>query len=102
LGTIAFNFQELFLNFFWEGKEVELRGIEGKPGKIINSNTMKNLLNKEKRGVIAQLCLVMVPTSKSCISPDLQKVLDKLFYLFVILSFIKKLPNYVCMEITKT
>ena len=26
LGRIAFNFQELFLNFFWEGKEVELMG----------------------------------------------------------------------------
>ena len=46
LGTIAFNFQELFLNFFWEGKEFELRGIKGKPGKIINSNSMTNLLNK--------------------------------------------------------
>ena len=45
-GTINFNFQELFLNFFWEGKEVELRGIEGKPGKIINSNSMRKLLNK--------------------------------------------------------
>ena len=31
LGTVAFNFQELFMKFFLEGKEVELRGIEGKP-----------------------------------------------------------------------
>ena len=31
LGTIDFNFQERFLNFFGEGKEVELRGIVGKP-----------------------------------------------------------------------
>ena len=46
LGTIAFNFQENFLKKFWEGKEVELRGIEGKPGKIISSNSMKKLLNK--------------------------------------------------------
>ena len=38
LGTIAFNFQELFLNLFWEGKEVELRDIGGKPGNIISSN----------------------------------------------------------------
>ena len=30
-GTIDFNFQELFLNFFWEGKEFELWGIAGKP-----------------------------------------------------------------------
>ena len=46
LGTIAFNFQELFFKFFLEGKEVELRGIEGKPGRIISSNVMTNLLNK--------------------------------------------------------
>jgi len=48
LGMIAFNFQELFLKFFWEGKEVELMGIEGKPRKIINSNSMTKLLNKEQ------------------------------------------------------
>eukprot|EP00253_Pinus_taeda_P032507 PITA_32507 len=76
LGTIAFNFQELFLNLFWEGKEVELRGIVGKPGKIISSNSMTKLLKKEKRGIIAQLCSLEVPTSKSSISIDLQKVLD--------------------------
>eukprot|EP00253_Pinus_taeda_P034224 PITA_34224 len=38
LGTIAFNFQELFIKFSMEGKEVELRGIAGKLGKIISSN----------------------------------------------------------------
>ena len=53
LGIIAFNFQELFLKFFWEGKEVELRGIEGKPGNIIISTSMTNLLKKEQRGVIS-------------------------------------------------
>ena len=46
LGTVAFKFQELFLKFFSEGKEVELRGIEGKPGRIISSNFMTNLLKK--------------------------------------------------------
>ena len=56
LGMITFNFQELFLNFFWEGKEVELRDISRKPGKIISSNGMKNLLKEEQWGLIAQLC----------------------------------------------
>ena len=37
---------------------------------------MKKLLNKEQRGVIAQLCSLEVPTSKSYIPSDLQKVLD--------------------------
>ena len=46
LGTIAFNFQEIFLKFFWEGKEVELRGITGKPRNIINYNVMTKLLKK--------------------------------------------------------
>ena len=46
LGTVAFNFQEIFLKKNLEGKEVELWGIIGKPGKIIISNFMKNLLKK--------------------------------------------------------
>ena len=29
LGTVAFNFQELFLKFFLEGKEFELRVLQG-------------------------------------------------------------------------
>ena len=37
---------------------------------------MTKLLKKEQRGVIAQLCSLEVPTSKSYISPDLQKVLE--------------------------
>jgi len=48
LGRIAFNFQECFMKFCAEGKEVELRGIAGKPGKIINSNGMTKLLKKEQ------------------------------------------------------
>ena len=48
LGTIAFNFQELFMKFCAEGKEVELRGIVGKLGKIISSNNMTKLLKKEQ------------------------------------------------------
>ena len=56
LGTIAFNFQEIFLKFFSEGKDIELRGITRKPRKIISYNFMKKLLKKEQRGVIAQLC----------------------------------------------
>eukprot|EP00253_Pinus_taeda_P032580 PITA_32580 len=76
LGTIAFNFQELFIKFSMEGKEVALRGIAGKPGNIISSNGMTKLLKKEQKGVIAQLCSLDVSTSESSISPDLQKVLD--------------------------
>ena len=46
LGTIAFNFQEIFLSLFLEGKEIKLRGIAGNPGKIIRSNAMTNILKK--------------------------------------------------------
>jgi len=75
LGTIAFNFQEIFLKFFGEGKEVELRGITGKLANIINSNCMKKPLKKEKISIIAQLCSLEVQTLKSSISLNLQKVL---------------------------
>ncbi|MBO1694873.1 RNA-directed DNA polymerase [Bacteroides uniformis] len=37
---------------------------------------MKKLLKKEQQGIIAQLCSLEVPTSKSSISADLQQVLD--------------------------
>ena len=47
LGTMAFNFQKLFMKFSFEGKEFELRGITGKPSKVISSNDMKKLLKKE-------------------------------------------------------
>jgi len=46
LEKIDFNFQELSLKFFWEGQEVELRGITGKPGNIISPSGMTNLLKK--------------------------------------------------------
>ena len=43
-----FQFSRNFMKFSSEGKEVELRGITGKPGKIINSDGMKKLLKKEQ------------------------------------------------------
>ena len=46
LGIIAFNFQKRCLNLFWEGKEIELRGIVEKTRQKINSNGMTNLLKK--------------------------------------------------------
>ena len=48
LGMIAFNFQEIFLKFFLEGKEVKLRGIVGNLRNIISSNVMTKLINKEQ------------------------------------------------------
>jgi hypothetical protein len=55
LGTMAFNFQELFMKFSLEGKEIELRGITWKPGKVIISNGITKLLKKGHQGVISQL-----------------------------------------------
>jgi hypothetical protein len=53
LGTMSFNFQELFMKFSLEGKEIELRGITRKHGKVISSNGMTKLLKKGHQGVIA-------------------------------------------------
>jgi hypothetical protein len=77
LGTMAFNFQELFMKFSLEGKEIELRGITGKPGKVISSNGMKQLLKKGHQGIIVQLCSLEVQTSKPSIPQDLQRIIDK-------------------------
>ena len=43
---------------------------------MISSHSMTKLLKKGHQGVIAQLCSLDVQTSKSCISPNLRKVMD--------------------------
>jgi hypothetical protein len=82
LGTMTFNFQELFMKFSLEGKEIELRGIIGKPGKVISSNGMIELLKKGHQGIIAQLCSLDVQTSKPSIPQDLQGIIDKHYKVF--------------------
>jgi len=72
LGTMDFNFQELFMKFSLEGKEIELRGITGKPGKVISSNDMTKLSKKGHQAIIAQLCSLDVQTSKPYI-PQVSK-----------------------------
>jgi hypothetical protein len=74
---MTFNFQELFMKFSVEGKEIELRGITGKPSKVISSNGIKKLLKKGNQGVIAQLCSLDVQISKPYIPLDLQGMIDK-------------------------
>jgi hypothetical protein len=77
LGIVDFNFQELFMKFSLVGKEIELRCITGKPGKVISSNNMTKLLKKEHQGVIAQLCSLDVQTSKPSITQDIQMIIGK-------------------------
>jgi hypothetical protein len=77
LGTMAFNFQEIFMKFSLEGKEIELRVIIGKPSKVISSNGMKQLLKNRYQGVIVQLCSQYVQTSKPSIPLYLQGIIDK-------------------------
>jgi hypothetical protein len=77
IGIVAFNFQELFMKFSLEGKEIELRGIIGKLDKLISSNGMTKLLKKGHQGVIAQLCPLYVQTSKPSIPQDIQGIIDR-------------------------
>jgi hypothetical protein len=69
---MALNFQDLFMNFSSDGKEIELRGIQGKPSKVISSNSMEKLLKKGHQGVIAQLFSLYVQTSIAPAPSDLQ------------------------------
>jgi hypothetical protein len=48
--------------FFSNNKEIELRGIQGKPSKVIISNSMTKLLKNGHQGVVAQLCPLDVQT----------------------------------------
>jgi hypothetical protein len=74
---VAFNFQELFMKFSLEGKENELKGITGKPSKVIISNAMSKLLKKGHHGLILQLCSLDVQPSNPSIPLDIQGVIDK-------------------------
>jgi hypothetical protein len=64
------------MSFYLEGKEIELRGIQGKPSKLISSNNMTKLLKNGHCGVIAQLFSLDVQTSISSTPMDLQKVIN--------------------------
>jgi hypothetical protein len=65
------------MKFSLEGKEIELRGITGQPGKVIRSIGMTKLLKKGHQCIIAQLCSLDVQTSKPFIPQDLQGIIDK-------------------------
>jgi hypothetical protein len=77
LGTMAFSFQELFRKFSLEGKEIELRSIKGKLGKVISSIGMTKFLKKGNQGVITQLCSLNCQTSDPYIPLYLQGIIDK-------------------------
>jgi hypothetical protein len=76
LGTMDFNFQYLFMIFSSNGKEIDLRGIQGKPSKVIISNIMTRLLKKGHEGVFAQLWSHDVQTYISSAPSNLQIVIN--------------------------
>jgi hypothetical protein len=76
LGIVALNFQYLFMRFSSKGKEIELRGIQGKPCKVICSNSMEKILKKGHHSVFAQLCSLYVRTSISSSLVHLQIVIN--------------------------
>jgi len=59
------------MKFSLEGKGFKLRGITGKPSKVISSNDMTKFLKNGKQGVFAQLCSLDVQASKLSISLDI-------------------------------
>ena len=71
LGTMALNFQYLFMRFSSNGNEIEFRGIKWTPSKVISSNSMIKLPKKGHQGVVAQLCTLNVQTSISSGQLDL-------------------------------
>jgi hypothetical protein len=50
LGIVALDFQYIFVRVSSNGKEIELRGIQGKPSKVIRSN---KILKNGYHGLIA-------------------------------------------------
>jgi hypothetical protein len=73
---MALNFQDLFMRFSSEGKEIELRGIQGKLSKVTISNRMTKLLKKGHHGVISQMFSLDVQTYISSAPLGLQIVIN--------------------------
>jgi hypothetical protein len=81
LGTMALNFQDHFMRFSSEGKEIDIRGIQGKTSKVIISKIMIELLKRGKHGVIAHLSSTDVQTTISSVPMDIKKVINNDSYL---------------------
>ena len=64
------------MRFSSKGKEIELKGIQGKTSNEISWNSMTKLLNKGHHGVIAQLFSLDVQTSISFSPVDLQIIIN--------------------------
>jgi hypothetical protein len=76
LGIVSLNFQYIFMIFSSKYKEIELRGIQGKPSKVISYNIMKQLLKKGHHGVFTQLFSLYVQISISSTPMDLQIIFN--------------------------
>ena len=64
------------MRFSLGGNKIEFKGIQGKPSKVISSNSMTKLLKKGNWGVVSQLCLLDVQTSIFYAPLDLQIVIN--------------------------
>jgi hypothetical protein len=76
LGIVALNFREIFMRFSLDGKEIELTSIQGKPSKLLISNSMAKLLKNGHDGVIAQFFSLDVQTYISSTSLYLKIVIN--------------------------
>ncbi|KAJ0028475.1 hypothetical protein Pint_35255 [Pistacia integerrima] len=54
LGPIIWEFNELWMRFWWEGKTIELRGTRGPINKIIGDRDLEELLRKGKKAFLLQ------------------------------------------------
>jgi hypothetical protein len=76
LGEMALNFQDFFMRFSLQGKKIDIRGIQGKPSKVISSNRMKTFIKKGHCGVVTQLFSLYVQTSIPSAPMDLQTIIN--------------------------
>jgi hypothetical protein len=76
LGILAFEFQNIFTRFSSNDNEIELKRIQGKPSKVLNSNSMEKLLKNGNQGVISQLCSLDVQTSIAPTPSDIQIIIN--------------------------
>ena len=76
MGLVALNFQDICIRVFSEGKEIEFIGIQGKPIRVISSNSVKKLIKKGHQSVVTKLFSLCVQTFMSSALVYLQKFIN--------------------------
>ncbi|KAF5460502.1 hypothetical protein F2P56_020366 [Juglans regia] len=81
LGPITLEFNELWMRFFWEGRNVELCGVKGPSNKILDGRNVGKQLRRGKRAFLLQLNSLNLGEKQGVaatnLNPDVMAILNQ-------------------------